>query len=507
MQPRFLTVGDRQVHYHTAGEGPPVVLLHPSPLSGKAVLPLATELAKHFRVFALDTPGYGLSDAPATRPESLDDYLEGFAATFDALGLGPVCLYGAATGAQFAVAFARRYPQRVSLMILDSAGHFDSATTEAMVTDYFPPLQPRADGSHLATLWHMVHDLFVFFPWCDARPAARLARDLPPVTLMQDYLLDYLRAGDRYDWAYRPAFFHERVEYAREVTVPSLLVRWPSSVILAETDALIRHGLPDNYEVLRVGPTPAERHEGIAEAVRARYGATTAAQPETSAPAPASRVSSSYIHVDGLRLHLRSRLAGAGKPLLALHGAGSSASAMERWLLTQREPAPLICVDLPGHGESTARTAVAGTLDPGVAGLAALIDNVLGELGIDSCDIVAEPLGACIAQELGRRRPGLVGALRPLGASPSATPPLADWLVRHIPDLSPALDGTHLFRAWHHARHAALWSPWWQRTRTHALASPLPPPAELHARVVDIMKAGPAYAAAVRAEYEYYAGS
>ena len=189
MQPRFLTVGDRQVHYHTAGEGPPVVLLHPSPLSGKAVLPLATELAKHFRVFALDTPGYGLSDAPATRPESLDDYLEGFAATFDALGLGPVCLYGAATGAQFAVAFARRYPQRVSLMILDSAGHFDSATTEAMVTDYFPPLQPRADGSHLATLWHMVHDLFVFFPWCDARPAARLARDLPPVTLMQDYLL------------------------------------------------------------------------------------------------------------------------------------------------------------------------------------------------------------------------------------------------------------------------------------------------------------------------------
>ena len=70
-----------------------------------------------------------------------------------------------------------------------------------------------------------------------------------------------------------------------------------------------------------------------------------------------------------------------------------------------------------------------------------------------------------------------------------------------------AIDGTHLLRAWHHARHAALWSPWWQRTRTHALASPLPPPAELHARVVDIMKAGPAYAAAVRAEYEYYAGS
>lgn len=121
MRRHFLTLGDRQLHLRWAGEGPPVVLLHPSPLSSTAVLPVATALARHCRVYALDTPGYGLSDAPARQPASLDDYLPDLSAALDALGLDRVCLYGCATGAQIAIEYARRRPDRVELLVLDTS--------------------------------------------------------------------------------------------------------------------------------------------------------------------------------------------------------------------------------------------------------------------------------------------------------------------------------------------------------------------------------------------------
>jgi pimeloyl-ACP methyl ester carboxylesterase len=497
----FLTVGSRQYHYHTAGSGPPVVLLHPSPLSSRVVLPIAAALARHYRVYAIDTPGYGLSDAPETRPASLDDYLDGFAAAFDALGLGRICLYGAATGAQFAIAFARRFPQRVALLVLDSAGHIGAGECNAILRDYFPDVRPQADGRHLATTWQMVHDLFVFFPWCDTRPQARLARDLPPPAVMQEFLLDYLRAGTRYDWAYRPAFEHERIDNARAVTVAALLVRWEGSSVLGITDALIAAGLPPNYAVLQLGPTPAERYDGITAGVLRHYRDAGPAPELPNRKAPPARFGSRYALRAGSRLHVRLALQGSGRPLLWLHGAGSSAAQLERLAQAADVHRPCIVPDLPGHGESSQPPDDAQV---SVAGHATTIDALLDELGIDEFDVVAQPLGQCIARELRSGRAARRSELRPIGLAPRASLPLADWLDRMAPSIAPQVDGTHLPRAWHMVRDAALWSPWWQRTATTATGGAImPTPEELHARVVDLMKAGDGYRAAVRAEYLY----
>jgi len=60
------TVEGVSLHYLTAGEGPPVLLLHggivdSASLSwGEVVEPLAAD----FEVYALDLPGYGGSDWP-----------------------------------------------------------------------------------------------------------------------------------------------------------------------------------------------------------------------------------------------------------------------------------------------------------------------------------------------------------------------------------------------------------------------------------------------------------
>ncbi len=462
-------------------------------------MPVAEALLGRFTVHAIDSPGYGLSDPPDRRPEALDDYLDDFLQAFDALGIGQCAIYGAATGAQLAIALARRVPDRVALLVLDAAGHFDPDETTRIVGSYFPDLTPTDDGRHLATTWTMVRDLFAFFPWCDRRPAARLDRDMPPIGVAQDFLLDYLRAGARYDWAYRPAFYHERVERAREVTVPALLVRWPSSPVVGATDAMIAEGLPSNFGVLRPGPTPGERYAAVAGALVERYGQAPAAGPPRPLRPPVDRFASTWIELDPLRLHARTRLEGGGRPLLLLHGAGGSASAMERRWAADSGNRPRVCIDLPGHGESGPWPG--GEPAEALQSLADHLEAALGQLGIDEFDALAAPLGLQVLDLIRSRRPGRVGSLQAVDPLPPRTLPPRDWVARQVPDLSPALDGTHLWRAWHHVRDSALWSPWWQRTRATAQSTALPAADELHARVVDLMKAAPAYAAAIECDY------
>lgn len=68
---RTVTSDKGTLHYHEAGEGPPLLLLHGSGpgVSGwanfGANLPV---FAKHFRCLVLDLPGYGRSDAVAGHP-------------------------------------------------------------------------------------------------------------------------------------------------------------------------------------------------------------------------------------------------------------------------------------------------------------------------------------------------------------------------------------------------------------------------------------------------------
>ena len=52
----FVTVGNRRVHYHRAGEGPAVALLHASPCSAKVLRQPLEAFAMRFPVF-MSRPG------------------------------------------------------------------------------------------------------------------------------------------------------------------------------------------------------------------------------------------------------------------------------------------------------------------------------------------------------------------------------------------------------------------------------------------------------------------
>ncbi len=59
MKKAYADLPEGQIHYLTAGEGEPLVLLHQTPLSLDEYLDMIPSLAKSNKVIAMDSPGYG----------------------------------------------------------------------------------------------------------------------------------------------------------------------------------------------------------------------------------------------------------------------------------------------------------------------------------------------------------------------------------------------------------------------------------------------------------------
>lgn len=495
MQRLFLDLAGRVIHYRRLGAGPPLVMLHPSPLSSAVVLPVAQALAEGFTVYALDTPGYGLSDRLPEPPRSLADYLDPLAATLDALGLGRVTLYGAATGAQIAVEFAHRYPARVALLVMDTAGHIDDAQCAAVIERYFPDVAPRADGAHLATWWHMVRELGHFFPWPDTRLATRIARDLPPPAVLQSLLLDYLRAGEGYAFAYRPAFLNERAARVQRVPVPTILTRWAGSIALSITDALIEAGLPPQVEVLPLGPSLAERGQGLLASLRRRFPDASAGESPTATPAASGP---RFLDVgDGTAgLHARLSVPGPGRPLVMLHELGGSTALHREFFAATAAERPVLALDLPGHGESACAPATRG----GLATHAAVLLRAIDACGFQEFDVLGIGSGSALAAELAVAADTRVARQLLIGPWLLADVERSEFMDRYAPELTPRSDGTHLFAAWTATRDAELYWPWFRRTREAIRwCEPQLDPARLHARCVELLKAAPGFATLLQA--------
>lgn len=124
------TVSGLTVGYDSAGSLKPLVLLHGFPLSRAMWRPQVDRLGNRFRVVAPDLPGFGETARFASKP-SIDGMAIAVAELLDALSITePVALGGLSMGGYVALAFARRFPDRLRALILadtraepdDSAG-------------------------------------------------------------------------------------------------------------------------------------------------------------------------------------------------------------------------------------------------------------------------------------------------------------------------------------------------------------------------------------------------
>lgn len=99
------------------GNGPVVVLVPGMVVASDSMAPLATQLARLCRVFAIDLPGYGKSDKPwpILTVAQLADAIAGW---MDANALPEAHFVGNSFGCQILAAFAVRHPQRVNRLVL-----------------------------------------------------------------------------------------------------------------------------------------------------------------------------------------------------------------------------------------------------------------------------------------------------------------------------------------------------------------------------------------------------
>lgn len=117
--------GDYRIHYHEAGEGPALVLLHGSGpgVSGwsnfRGNFPV---FAGQFRTVVMDMPGFGKSERPELDRAYPRVAADGLARLLDGIGIEKASLLGNSMGGYVALEFALAYPERVDRMVLMGPG-------------------------------------------------------------------------------------------------------------------------------------------------------------------------------------------------------------------------------------------------------------------------------------------------------------------------------------------------------------------------------------------------
>lgn len=147
-----------KTHYVTAGQGEPLIMIHgggPGASGATGWANTIPELAKHFKVYAIDLIGNGDSDIPMME-YSLQTQVEHVAGFIDTLRLSNVRIMGNSQGAYIAIKYVLDNPGRVKSAGLISTGNLASACGIEKAkgsTDL-----PRFDGTKelLRTFLHVI---------------------------------------------------------------------------------------------------------------------------------------------------------------------------------------------------------------------------------------------------------------------------------------------------------------------------------------------------------------
>ena len=122
MKRGFANTNEGQVYYYEIGKGPSLILLHPSPQSGRIFWRLVPKLSKYFRVIVPDTIGFGLSD-PLPKGITIPRLAGAVLNVMDTLDVKNTHLFGFHTGNKIAAALASKWPDRIQGLILCGQTH------------------------------------------------------------------------------------------------------------------------------------------------------------------------------------------------------------------------------------------------------------------------------------------------------------------------------------------------------------------------------------------------
>ena len=129
-----ISINGTRIHYvDTGGDQTPVLLVHAFPFNGEMWEPQIESLSERFRFIVPDLQGFGRSDSPEDRSSySVETYAEQLRELLDHLAIDRAVLCGLSMGGYVALAFARKYPDRVRALVLaDSRAEADAPEGKA----------------------------------------------------------------------------------------------------------------------------------------------------------------------------------------------------------------------------------------------------------------------------------------------------------------------------------------------------------------------------------------
>ncbi len=212
-------------------------------------------------------------------------------------------------------------------------------------------------------------------------------------------------------------------------------------------------------------------------------------------PASATTLRRRFVTLaNGSQLHYR--VLGAGPPVVLLHPSPQSGAFS---LPMARRLAPnftAIALDTPGYGLSDPLPG--RPMTPSLEDYLLPLRMFLDALGLQRVALYGNATGAEIAQLFAHAHPVRVALCMLDTAGHKEDADLDAMLDGYFPDVTPRRDGGHLLTHWDMVRSLSLFAPWHLRDAAHRLPLDVPEPAILHAKMLDYLRAGPAYAAAYR---------
>jgi pimeloyl-ACP methyl ester carboxylesterase len=115
-----VAVNGVELWYRISGEGEPVAQIHGAGFGHFNFDPATPELSKHFKVIDYDLRGYGQSDRPVQHYD-MEVWADDLAGLMDALEIEDAHVHGTSMGGMIAIAFAGKYPERTTSVVINCA--------------------------------------------------------------------------------------------------------------------------------------------------------------------------------------------------------------------------------------------------------------------------------------------------------------------------------------------------------------------------------------------------
>ena len=391
-------------------------------------------------VFAIDTPGFGESDAPVS-PPNISDYAFSILEFINHLNFDSVNLFGDHTGAKIAVEIIKQTPNKVGSAIFNSCPVYSKEQMKKMMLhleDEKPKQIIPKDGSHFVERWQSLQK------WYQKAPLELINRDF----------IEMQRPLDKGWYGHNAAFAVNHADNLPKINHP-LLVLCPNDMLWDATKAssnflvngsimeLPEYGMGSLSIETKMYSNILKEFYDNQKKIPIENFTTNIYEPNFNRVT--KKIKKTFLNIDGIQVHARVSgvMNNINKPILCLHMSPFSSRNFENLLLELGKDRLAVAIDIPGFGESDPTDE-----EPTIDYLSKIIIRSMKKISSEtSFDIIGDHTGAVIAMHIAAFNKSIVSNLI-LNGLPCFDQIEREDRYRNSNYNEPQTDGLHLYKRW-----------------------------------------------------------